>query len=408
MIDSNIKIVLAKKSNCKNVFSKLYYKEYEERMEQNARRRERDLIFSRFTDWKSIFETQEYMLKLDKLKAMDMAPFLIPNCHTEILAWRIATKLELSTEQRCILVDGLPEFLGTRISLDNWLHKYFAGTDMDPIKNDLETILTAIKRLVSPDEYYSEGKDEDRLRKELQSAAKILDKRFEGTGKKQPDLWKAFNDMIFFQDLTRPALVLSGAISIENCPKDMLFSVLDYFAIELNFELKCYKESTYKREILGIDKVSKDKLTVFRMDPIYEKPKCAILRQLAGKETINDLTLDDIDSFFSNPMFSVRTEDPQSFSPGKTIQGPSPVENIVNEAIKRVESADIVTAKMLETLSTKDRECLCWIAFSDIIDHSVALIKKKTMSALLKKSFEFVHSTDTEIENDAVKGGESQ
>ena len=108
--------------------------------------------------------------------------------------------------------------------------------------------------------------------------------------------------MIYFHDLTRPALLLSGAIDVEHCPEDLLFSLIRYYVDKLNDQMKQYKKAKYIRQILRLEKLTdegKHKLTQFQKNPDFDVQKRMITRQVIGIDNIDKLTLEIADKLWN-------------------------------------------------------------------------------------------------------------
>lgn len=379
------------KSDCKAAFANFFKKEYQEIKQKNDKMMKELPRLSAILGPSNVYASlkfQGYMAELDEL---DATPFSVPDCHIVTFALCIAAKLELNVEQLHVIIRELPKLFWDVGSIKSWLDKINIFDGEAASKNkDLQVLLSPVYSLLNPKEYFSTKKDEEDLSASLNAAAKKLNSQFE-TDKETDSmkkLWSVFHDILFFHDLTQPALLLSGAVDLEYCPECLLLNLVRRYSGALANQLKKYKKGGYKRKILELEPLSladKNELTELQKSPDYDEPKRLIIEYLIETGDIEKMTLEMACSFWSRPDFSAH-----------------PPEGLVKQLMADVEARAVgFTNSQISSWPKEKKEHMCLIVYSQIIDHSIALIKKKSTDVLLKSAFNLLVNTDS------AEGGKS-
>lgn len=346
----------------------------------------------------------EHDKRIRKIKESAPAAFCIPACHVEEFAIRIAIKLHLDARQLDVLVKMLPKFLWSNTGFESWLKDAAAFNDLsDSALSDLKDLLSALKSLLNPREYFSK-KENGNLSQHLLKAAKILnnesdDQRTRGDADL---LWRVFKKTIYFQDLTCPALLLSGAICTLYCPEEILPDIVAPYMEDLSCYLYRYQEKKFIKERLGIQNNSdksnlSPKTKYIEMDikkqPFYNELMLKIEKQIIGIDSISrvdDLSLEMVEKFWIQSKFSPKRQTAicvaEFFAPVK-------------------EAEEGRYQKAIRNLSPDQEAIICLKAYSRVMKKSVAVIENSVQDILLKKAMQFANSSGIE---DTVKGGNSQ
>lgn len=347
----------------------------------------------------------EYEKRISKIKKNAPASFCVPVCHIEEFAIRIAIKLHLDAEQLDILVKMLPQFIWDNISFASWLEKAVKFIGRLPISttNDLEQLLSALKSLLNPWEYLSEKSDEDLSRK-LLKAAKILDNESDSqnTRGNADLLWRVFKKTIYFQDLTCPALLLSGAVCISYCPEEILPDMIDSYVGKLSRYLHKCQGKDFIRKQLGIQNSSdkrglSPKTRYIKMDiekqPFYDELMQKIEKLIIGADSISsieELNLEMVEKFWRQSKFSPARQTTTCMT--------ELLEPVKETATKQYQG-------VIKNLSSDQEAIICLKAYSTVIKKSVAVIENSVLEILLKKAIQFVNPSGVEYK---VEGGDSQ
>lgn len=249
------------KSDCKNAFTHFFYHEYQTSKMKNEDAMGKSPHLSAILFGSNLSLLRRFQDQMGELEELDITPFAVPDCHIETLALRIAAKLELNVEQLQVLIGKLPDVFWTNISLNSWLNQLniFEESKAAAMKQTLNTLLSPVCVFLNPNEYFSSKKDEAELSDKLIRAARILDPQIGGVSvNRMKNLWNVFGDMIYFHDLTQPALLLSGAIDIEYCPEYLSFEVASYYIDKLSDKTKRYEKGGYKRRVIGLNPLTID------------------------------------------------------------------------------------------------------------------------------------------------------
>lgn len=369
------------RSDYKNAFAHFFYEEYQTSKKENKEAMGKSSHLSVILGCSNISALRRFQDQMGELEKLNITPFAVPACHTEILALRIAAKLELSVEQLQVLTKKLPELFWSRTPLESWLNQLniFDESEAADMNQKLNTLLSPVCVLLNPNEYFSAQNSEADLSAKLIRAAKALDPQIGGAGlsNNMKKLWSVFQDILYFCDLTKPALLLSGAIDAEYCPEYLMFDVTSYYIEKLYDQTKRYKKGKYKRQVLGLGSLTVDekrKFTQLRINPEFDAPKRVITKQIIGVEDAQKMTLEMADKFWSRLEFSSNTS--QSGFANKLITA------VVKGSDNRVE------AQKLYRLSTEEKGFMCLLVYTKLIDCSIAIIRKEVSKVLLKKSLE--------------------
>lgn len=367
------------KSDCKNAFAHFYREEYQRSKKENKEIGKAPQL-SGLQGCLDFFASQRFKEQMDELEKLDISPFSVPDCHIETLALRIAAKLELNAEQLQIVIKELPRLFWDNVSLEKWLEQLniFEENTARSLNDKLRKLLLPICKLLSPNGYYSAKKTEDELSQELLRAAKVLDPQL--GGKDNPDpmrkLWNVFSDIIYFRDLTCPALLLSGAVDTEYCPEVIQPKLISYYTENLDCSLEKYQKSSYKRQVLGLERLTSEgkiQLTQLQKNPDRSEQKRLIVKQLIGTETIEELTLDMADEFWSRPEFSLEKG-------GTNVAG-----KLISATVGGASTPG--KAQGLRMLSPEEKKYMCLIVYKQLIDYSISLIQREATKVLLILNF---------------------
>lgn len=396
----NIRAALAKalegklRSDIKTAFAHLFHDELKKITDENKKMMKELPHLSAVLGASNLFASWRLRDQIDEFEKLDIAPFSVPDCYIETLALRIAAKMELSVEQLQVLIKELPNLFWTNISLKTWLSQLniFEESEAASLNKELDTLLSPICTLLNPNEYFSAPKNVSEMSGNLTRAAKVLNPRF--GEKPRPDntksLWNVFSDMVYFHDLTRPALLLSGAIDVEHCPEDLLFSWISHYIDKLNDWTKQYKKRKYIIRVLGMEPLTdsgKHKFKQLQKNPDFDAQKLMIMKHIIGIDNIDGLALERADQLWSRPEFSLAGSQ-SGF-----------VEKLTTAATKGTDRPG--ERQKLYTLSLEEKGYLCLIVYKQLIKHSISLIRREAARVLLKKSLELASAADSE---DKAKG----
>lgn len=381
------------RSDYKNAFAHFFYEEYKTSKKANEAAMGKSSRLSVILGGFNISALQKFRDQMGELEELDIAPFAVPACHTEILALRIAAKLKLSVEQFHALTKKLPDLFWTRITLESWLNQLdiFDESKAVPLNKELEALLSPVCTLLNPNEYFSAQKGEAELSGKLIRAAKALDPQIGGEdlSSNKKKLWSVFRDILYFCDLTEPALLLSGAIDVEYCPEYLLFDATSYYIDRLYDQTERYKKGKYKRQVLGLNPLTvngKHKLTQLRTNPEFDTPKRIMVKQIIEVEDTEKMTLNMVDQFWSRPEFSLNTPQPDFTN------------KLISAAIKGPNNR--ADTQKLYRLPLEEKGYMCLIVYTKLINHSIALIRREVSKVLLKESLKLAQATNSE---DTVK-----
>lgn len=383
------------RSDCKNAFAHFFYEEYQTSKKRNKEAMGKSPHLSVILGCSNISALRRFQDQMGELEELDITPFAVPACHTEILALRIAAKLELSVEQLQVLIKKLPELFWSRIPLETWLSQLniFDENNAASLNKELGALLSPVLVLLNPNEYFSAQNGEVDLSAKLTRAAKALDPQIgeSDLSNNMRKLWSVFQDILYFCDLTKPALLLSGAIDVEYCPEYLMFDVTSYYIDKLHGQTKRYEKGKYRRQVLGLGPLTVDekhKFTQFRMNSDFDASKRAVVREIIGVEDAQKMTLEMADKFWSRLEFSSNTS--QSDFANKLIA--ATVKGSDNRA----------DVQMLYRLRPEEKGYMCLIVYTKLINHSIALIRREVFKVLLRKSLKLAQTTDSD---DMVKKG---
>lgn len=342
-------------------------------------------------------------MRIHKIKKSAPAFFCIPVCHLDEFAIRIATKLHLDTQQLDILIKTLPKFVWDSISFESWRKdKPVFDNLSESALSDLNQLLSALKSLLNPREYFS-GKNADTSSCQLRNAAKILDNASgaQRTGDDADLLWRVFKKTIYFQDLTCLALLSSGAVSTQYCPEEILPDIVASYMEDLSCYLYEYQEKNFIKERFGIQKSSnKNDLSpktkyvkmYLKKQPFYEELMQKVEEQTIGAGSINsieDLDLDMAEKFWMNSKFS-----PARQTATCVAELLGPVKNTMPEIHQRA----------IKNLSSEQEAIICFQAYSQVIRKFAAVIESSVQDTLLGKAIQFAR---TSMGENTVNGGKS-
>lgn len=352
-----------KRTDCRAAFGRYFREKYESenKGEEPGFLNEISSIFA------SINAHRELM---DKMSIFDVPDFSVPSCHIRETALMIAEQLQLTPVELRELEKAMPNVLWSQSALVKSLCAFEGG-----VKDKLAECLAPIRTLVNAKEYYSGAKTEDMISQNLLKAAeKIYADSFEkintnGKDKKMSLAWKAYKDMIYFEDLTRGALFLSRAIE----PCSASFSFFRHCRSALEQSLEKYKTSSYIKNVLEIPQKSKKILRELNCIEEYAVLRKKLMVNIAGIESESNLSFQKAVKFLkSTDVLAAKAKSKRNTKSGQKRQWEYDIQEL----------AQSCTKIPIKTLNQEGQKHLCFDVYSSLARKAVSIIEDYVMDVL--------------------------
>lgn len=291
----------------------------------------------------------------------------VPYCSLDGIMLKVAKGLSLSQDNFQKLRDVLPALFWGKSPISKVLESIkLQSSEIESIhlKKQIEDRLDPLRISLDPN-HYAPMINPDNCKVKNSKINKAL---------------KEFEEEIYFCDLTLPALFLSKAVQVANCPDDLLPSFLRHCKKNLRKALKQYLQEKYMKDLFQITQLDKDKLTIIEMSDCYSELRNRLSSYFTGIDKQGKTSWGSVKFFFKKiEELECRANMKTSF-------------DICGDILNSLQMGENSSSAQIEKCLDEDtKKHLCYFAYSKLIDTYVVSLINRILEIIAALSLDIFH-----------------